>query len=190
MEQRPAYGVGPAAYGDEPPANVAQLAHQRQLGPRLASRYLANPFAVAGFYLVLALACLGLLALGSTVFEDTDGILGAVIRFAVLFLCFGFVGTLTASIAVLVRGAQSFHVYAGGFIHRRNSRLQVWTWPELAELAPVIGKRGDQSGKLLSYQLVPRQGKPVPVPLVIEDGRDQFMDRLIGALQQAGVPVR
>lgn len=190
MEQRPTYGAGPVPIGDEPPANVAEVAHRHQLGPRLASRYLANPFALSGMYFVAALACLGVLVLASTVFEDVDGALRAVARFGALFMCFGFVVALTSAIAVLVRGAQSYHLYAGGFVHRRNSRLRVLAWYEIAELAPVIGKRGAQAGKLLSYQLVPRQGSPVPVPLVIEDGRDAFMDRLIAALQQAGVPVR
>jgi hypothetical protein len=176
--------------GEEPPANVAEVAHRHRLGPRLASRYLANPLMLSGFYFVGSMACLGLLVLASTAFEDVEGVLSPVVRFGALFLCFGFVGALTAAIAILVRGAQSYHIYTGGFVHRRNSRVRALAWPEIAELGPVIRKRGDQAGKVLSYRLVPRQGAPIPVPLVVEDGRDQFMDHLVAALQQAGVPVK
>jgi hypothetical protein len=184
------YGSGAAPLGDEPPANVGGAAQSRGLGPRLASRYLANPVMMAGFYFVGALVCLGLLVLASTVFEDVEGALSPLVRFGALFLCFGFVGALTAAIAILVRGAQSYHVYAGGFVHRRNSRVRPLGWSEVAELRPVVAKRGDAAGKVQSYQLAPHQGAPVAIPLVIENGRDEFMDRLIAALQQAGVPVK
>jgi hypothetical protein len=184
------YGSGAGPIGDEPPANVGTAAQARGLGPRLASRYLASPIMMAGLYFIGALVCLGLLVLASTVFEEPEGALRAVLRFVALFACFGFVGALTAAIAILVRGAQSYHVYAGGFVHRRNNKVRVFGWPEVGELRPFVGKRGDQAGKVLSYQLVPQQGAPVPIPLVIENGRDEFMDRLIAALQQAGVPVK
>jgi hypothetical protein len=186
------YGAGAGPVGDEPPANVGAAAQSRGLGPRLASRYLPSPFAMAGLYFIGALVCLGLLILASTLFDEPDGrgAVTAVLRFGALFACFGFVGALTAAIAILVRGAQSYHVYAGGFAHRRNSRVRALGWPEVSELRPIVNKRGDAAGKVQSYQLVPHQGAPVAIPLVIENGRDEFMDRLIAALQQAGVPVK
>jgi hypothetical protein len=184
------YGAGAGPVGDEPPANVGTAAQSRGLGPRLASRYLANPVVMAGFYFIGALVCLGLLVLASTVFEEPEGAIRPLVRFGALFLCFGFVGALTMAIAVLVRGAQSYHVYAGGFVHRRNSRVRALAWPEVSELRPIVNKRGDAAGKVQSYQLVAHQGAPVAIPLVIESGRDEFMDRLIAALQQAGVPVK
>lgn len=185
------YASSPGAtpLGEEPHPAVTALAHNRQLGPRLASRKLLNPLMVGGVSLVVALACLGLLILMSTVFPDPEGALTPLVRGAALFFCFGFVGALTYSIATLVRGAQSFHVYAGGFVHRRNSKVRAYGWPEVAELRPVVGKRGDAAGKVQSYQLVPRSGPPVGIPLAIENGRDEFMDQLMAVLHHHGIRV-
>jgi hypothetical protein len=190
----PGLGAGPhpgaTPIAEEPPAQVTALAHQHQLGPRLASRRLANPVLVATISLVAAAASLGLLILLSSIGSDIDGgVLRSVVRFAALFLCFGFVGLLAYGIAALARGAQSFHVYAGGFIHRRNSKLRAFAWPEIVELRPVVGKRGDTAGKIQHYRLTPRAGKPIAIPLDIQGGRDEFMDHLMAALRHHGVPV-
>jgi hypothetical protein len=185
------YASGPGAtpVGEEPPPGVTAMAHSRQLGPRVASRKLMNPFVVAGVSLVIALGCLGLLIIMSTVFSDVEGALSPLVRGLALFLCFGFVGALTYGLATLARGAQSFHVYAGGFVHRRNSKVRAYGWAEVAELRPVIGKRGDAAGKVQSYQLVPRSGPPIGIPLAIENGRDEFMDQLMAVLRHHGIRV-
>jgi hypothetical protein len=180
---------GPDPLAEQPPPAVAALAQSRQFGPCIANRKLMNPLMVGGVSVVVALACLGLLILMSSVFSDVEGALSPLIRGAALFFCFGFVGALTYGIATLVRGAQSFHVYAGGFVHRRNSKVRAYAWPEVAELRPVVGKRGDAAGKTLSYQLVPRGGAPIGIPLAIENGRDGFMDELMAALRHHGVRV-
>jgi len=56
-------------------------------------------------------------------------------------------------------------------------------------LAPAYGKRGDNTGKLLHYRLVLRDGSAVTVPLLVRDGRDEFVDRLMALLRDAGVAV-
>jgi hypothetical protein len=185
------YASGPGAMplGEEPPPNVTAMAHSRQLGPRLASRKLANPLAVFGLSILASAASLGMLILFSWIGQSVDGVLHAIVRFGGLFFCFAFVGALVYGLATLARGAQSFHVYAGGFVHRRNSKVSAYNWPEVAELRPVIGKRGDTAGKLQSYQLVPRSGSPIGIPLAIENGRDPFMDQLMAVLQQHGIRV-
>lgn len=181
-------GATPA--GEEPPPPpVTALAQSRGFGPLVASRKLANPLVVSGLSLVAALVCLGLLILMSSLFPDVEGALTPLIRGAALFLCFGFVIMLTYAIATLVRGAQSFHIYGGGFVHRRNGKVHAYAWPEIAELRPVVGKRGDAAGKVQSYQLVPRSGPVVAIPLAIENGRDPFMDQLMAALHHHGIRV-
>src|SRR5256885_9110152 len=175
--------------GEEPPVEVADVARDRGLGPRVASRKLANPLVVAGISLGAAVLALVLLMAFAGLHPPTHGLLYPLVRFVGLFLCFGFVGALVYGIAALVRGAQSFHVYAGGFVHRRNGKVRAVTWPEVAQLSPVTGKRGDNTGKLLHYQLVLRDGSTIAVPLQIVNGRDEFMDHLMATLRGNGIPV-
>jgi hypothetical protein len=175
--------------GDEPPVDVSQLAQTRGFGPRVASRALASPLVTGGLGLVAAAACVGLLMLFGALHPPRTGLLYPVMRFIALFLCFSLVGALVFSIRAFVRGAQAFHVYAGGFIHRRNGKARAFGWPEVGELRPVYGKRGDTAGKLLHYQLVPRTGAPVAIPLHLVDGRDAFMDQFMAVLDRNGIPV-
>jgi hypothetical protein len=175
--------------GEEPPAEVADAARDRGFGPRVASRKLANPLVVAGVSLAVAVLALVLMMIFGALHPPTHGVLYPVMRFVALFLCFGFVGALVYGIAALVRGAQSFHVYAGGFVHRRNGKVRAVAWPDVAQLTPATGKRGDNTGKLLHYQLVLRDGSTIAVPLVIVDGRDEFIDHLMAALRGSGIPV-
>ena len=106
-----------------------------------------------------------------------------------LVLCFTMFSMLTFAVRSFARGAQSFHVFAGGFVHRRNGRSRAYAWPQVAELRPVLKRRGDDAGKLQSYQLVLRDGGAVTVPVEIVDGRDPFLDHLMGLLDRHGIPV-
>lgn len=190
------YGVGPAAgegpagaAGEQPPPDVAATAQRGQLGPHLATRQMMHPLVAGGLGLLASLASLGLLILVSYLATDIDGPVRALLRFVALFFCFAFVGALAWGIAALVRGNRSFHVYAGGFIYRHNGKMRVITWPEVTDLRPVIAKRGAASGKIQHYQLTLHNGKHVPVPLAIVDGRDPFMDQLMAVLRHSGIPV-
>jgi hypothetical protein len=184
--------------GDEPPADVTYLAQTRGFGTQLASRALANPLAVAGGALLVAAVLLGLMVLVGQGVDatgigrrsvDTAGAIHAVLHFLALFLCFGMVGALGYGVRALARGRQSFHVFTGGFVHRRNGKCRAYAWPEVAELRPVFVQRGDDAGKLRCYRLVPRDGTAIMIPLVIVGGRDPFMDELMSVLDQNGVPV-
>ncbi|MFI1991673.1 hypothetical protein [Actinoplanes sp. NPDC020271] len=74
-------------------------------------------------------------------------------------------------------------------MHRRNGKVRAYVWPDVAELKPVLQTRGEDKGKLMHYALVPRHDKPIAVPVAIVDGRDTFLDNLMGLLQQHGIPV-
>jgi hypothetical protein len=187
----PAPGAGAAgAAAEQPRPDVAAAAHSRQLGPHLATRRLLNPLVAGGLGLLAAVASLGLLVLVSFLASDIDGPVRSLLRFIALFCCFTFVAALAWGIAALVRGNRTFHVYAGGFIYRHNGNIRVITWPEVADLRPVIAKRGEASGKIQHYQLTLHDGKHISVPLAIVDGRDHFMDQLMAVLQYGGIPVR
>lgn len=190
------YGLGPApgagaagAAAEQPPPDVASVAERRQLGPHLTTRQLMNPLVAGGLGLIASVVSLGLLVLVSFLASDIDGPVRALLRFIALFFCFAFVGAFAWGIAALARGSRSFHVYAGGFIYRHNKKIRVITWPEVADLRPVIAKRGQASGKIQYYQLTLHQGKHISVPLAIVDGRDHFMDQLMAVLHHNGIPV-
>jgi hypothetical protein len=173
----------------EPPADVLAAAHDNQLGPYVTSRFLANPWAMSFIYFIVALVCLGIMLGVGQIGEGSEGVLYTILRIFALVGCFGFVGALTTSIAVLVKGFQSWHLFAGGLVHRRNGKVTAVSWPQIAEVRPLVTKRGDNAGKVQNYQVVPRAGTPIAIPLVIADGRDEFLDALFATVRQHGVPV-
>jgi len=93
------------------------------------------------------------------------------------------------AIRAFARDAQSYHVFAGGFVHCKNKHSTAYAWNEIAELTPFRQRAGQDRSKLLHYRLVPRGGRPIAIPLVIVEGRDSFMDNLMGMLDHNGVPV-
>lgn len=173
-----------------PPA-VTDLVRSRGLGDLVSTRFTANPVMVAVVSFVVAVVCVGLMFGVSAIGENTDGFLRSVLRLFALVGCFGMVASLAYGIRALVAGAQTFYIYTNGVVHRRNSRARAFTWDELAELRSVIGTKGDDAGKLLHYQLVPRTGAgaPMAIPLLLVDGRDEFVDNLIAAMRYHGRPV-
>jgi hypothetical protein len=181
--------AGSTAPSTEVPPAVAQVAAQRGFGSLISTRALANPVAMGLLGLVGAAVCLGLLILVSQIGEGSTGIVYGVLRFLALFACFAMFGALAFGISSLVRGAQSNYIYPGGVIHKRNSSVRSYSWSEVKELRGIIATKGDSAGKLLHYQLTPTTGKPFLIPLNIVDGRDEFLDHLIAALQQNGRPV-
>lgn len=190
MGSGPPSSPDPTASSEPLPPAVLTAAHSRQLGPPVATRKLPNPLLVSGVSVLLAFGSLGLLVLVSWWATDITGPLRTLLRAVALFSCFSFVGLLAYAIAVLVRGAQAFYLFAGGFVHRRNSRVRALAWPEVAELRPMVAKRGSAAGKVQSYQLVARDRKTIAVPLVLQDGRDLFMDQLMAVVARYGIPIR
>ncbi|BCY11214.1 hypothetical protein [Actinoplanes sp. L3-i22] len=174
---------------EEPSADVTALALSRGLGHRVDSRKLANPVTRGAGLLLAAAASIGLLVLLSYLGQDSDGFFWEVLHVIALVFCFSAVFLIVSGLRVFIVGAQSFHVFANGFVHRRNGRVQAYTWPEVTELKPVLQTRGEDRGRLLSYALVPRQAKPIAIPVAVVDGRDPFLDNLMGLLQHHGIPV-
>jgi hypothetical protein len=165
------------------PEDVTTLAMSRGLGHQVADRSLPSPLKAGGSWIAVAAASLLMLFLAS-LGHDTDGLLYGVLRFVGLFFCFLMVYSLAMGIRVFVQGAQSFFVYTGGFVHRRNGRSQAFTWPEIVEMKPLLRK-----GQLVNYLLVPRNRKPIGIPVVMENNRDSFLDNLMGLLHHHGIPV-
>ncbi|GAA4603821.1 hypothetical protein BJY16_004754 [Actinoplanes octamycinicus] len=167
----------------ETPADVSSLAYSRGLGHQVADRSLPSPLKAGGSWLAVAAVSLLLLFLAS-LGHDTDGIVYGLLRLVGLFFCFLMVYSLAMGIRIFIQGAQSFHVFTGGFVHVRNNRAQAFTWAEIAECKPLLRK-----GQLVNYQLVPRGRKPINIPVILVDNRDAFLDNLMGLLHRHGIPV-
>ena len=165
------------------PEDVTALAMSRGLGHQVADRSLPSPLKAGGSWIAVAAVSLLLLFLVS-LGHDTDGLLYGILRFIGLFFCFLMVYSLAMGIRVFIQGAQSFYVFANGFVHRRNGRSQAFTWPEIVEMKPLLKK-----GQLVNYLLVPRHRKPIGIPVVLENNRDSFLDNLMGLLNRHGIPV-
>jgi hypothetical protein len=99
------------------------------------------------------------------------------------------VGFVIYGIALLIRGKRSYHVFANGFVHRRNATVWAYRWAEVAELRGRLFTEGENAGRVMDYELVPQAGKEIIVPLEVVDGRDTFVDALITGLREAGRPV-
>jgi hypothetical protein len=181
--------TSPEPYGADPPAEIANAALSRGLGRRLGSRYLVSPAISGGVSLAALAGCILLFALLGVLGPHAPAAAREVLRIVAHVMCLATVVAIVYVIKSFARGAQSYHVYAGGFVHRRNSRVTAYTWGELAELKPFIQKVGEDKGRLVHYRLVPRQGRTIAVPVEITDGRDPFLDHLMARLDEHGVPV-
>jgi hypothetical protein len=175
----------------EVPMEISQAAQARGLGPLLSERQLANVRNRFLLWLVIALACLGLLigvsAVGSkmSVFDA----MYSVVRFIGLFFCFGMVFAIGTAIRTLVVGNRAYFVYSEGFVYRHNGKVRAFTWPETTGLQSVLGKRGDAAGKLSHYNLLVQGSEPIMIPIRIVNGRDEFLDHLMAALNRHGRPI-
>ena len=182
------YTGGNVAPTIDVPPEIAQAAHQRGFGPLLSTRALAHPLARFALWLVIAVVSFGLLVTISYFAQGSSGVLHSVMRFVGLFFCFGGVYAVVVAIRSLVVGARAYFVYTNGFAYKHNGKVQAYAWPEVQALQSVVGTRGDAAGKLLHYNLV-TPASSIIVPVQIVNGRDEFLDHLIAALNRHGRPI-
>jgi hypothetical protein len=176
------------------PPEVQQAAAQHGFGPLLGTRLLNRPVITALVYLAVGVACFLLLMLSSWVLTSvfhpkSFSLLWSILRIIPLAFCFGMVIAPVYALRILVTGSQSFFAYANGLVYLHRRRIQTVAWQEVNELRSVIATRGDNAGKLLHYSLIPASGSPVPLPIVVVDGRDEFLDHVIAALRHYRKPI-
>jgi hypothetical protein len=174
-----------------PPAEVEDAARRRGFGSLISCRALPNPVVTAATWLGVSAAGFVLLYVIAAIGADLDpfSFLRSVLHAVAFGLFFVALYGVVFAIRRLVVGPRSYWVFDNGFIHKQRTTTQALSWAEVQGLAPVIGSKGDTAGKVLEYRLVPATGKPIAVPLAIENGRDPFMDALMAALQRHGKPI-
>ena len=185
----PALPGGGGAPPVEVPTDVTQAAQARGFGPLLSERQLPNARNRFFMWLLIAAGCLGLLILTSTVQPSIFSWLYQLLHFIALFFCLGMVYAIVIAIRTASLGNRSYFVFTEGFAYRHNSKVQAFSWQEISGLQAVIGKRGDATGKLSHYNLLPQGSRPIMIPINIVDGRDEFLDHLMAALNRHGRPI-
>lgn len=174
---RPGGAPTPLAAGSVPEP-VARLAAGAGLGAYVAERGWGSPWQKAGQSLLLVVAAI--------VGEILIRVLGILFLLNVPLLLM-FVGGVSNAIAALVRGRQDNYLFAAGLVHARGAALRVVRWPEVTRLGKSAGNRGLTGGRRFPLHL--HDGGTINIPLVLVDGRDEFMGRLADLLRQHGRPV-
>jgi hypothetical protein len=175
------------------PNAVGRLAAQRNFGPFLdirrevpVSEALIKGWGTAG-------VSFGLMILVSWIASDTGvfSLARSILRFFALIFFFMFVWGLVYGIRGLVVGSRVHYLFSGGLVHSRRSGLRAVAWPEVAVLKSVYNRRQQGSeGKVLGYRVESRDGSSFTIPLALVNGRDAFIDQVVGNLRAHNRPIQ
>jgi hypothetical protein len=175
------------------PEEVLQRAGERSLGAPVDARREVGgaPAVLTG--LVVAGGSLALLigvgAVGEAADASPFSAVFSLLRFVALFFFFSFVWGVLSAIRGAVVGTRITYLFAGGLVHRRRRSLRPVPWSGIDALESVIDKR-DRAGKVAGYRVKVSEGPDFVVPLLLVDGRDPFIDRVVDELAACGRPVR
>jgi hypothetical protein len=178
--------TAPDAVAFAPSPKVSRIAASHGLGHLLGSRKRANPFADAGGWLIVSMACFAVLYLSDTYLPPS--VAGSFVHpiQRVVTVVFASLGLIAFAFAIraLALGARAYFIYAEGLVYLRNGKAQIVGWSDVTGLTAVHGTRGTPR----HYQLRLRRGRPVAVPLSTVDGRDPFVDQLVAIVRGHGRP--
>lgn len=175
------------------PPEVDRLAGTRGLGEYITARHGVSPSrALATGAAIAAIALAFLIVLSgpvsnASVFPSAYSVLHAV-YLGFLFMLVAGVGQ---GIRGLVAGAQAHYLYAGGVVHTRRSVARAVAWQDVIQLRSIHRRRGDRPdvGEVVGYRLEARDGTSIVIPLVLTEGRDAFVDRIVAALRTHNRPI-
>ena len=184
------FSGGTAATGETPRA-VEETARQLGFGALICKRDPGSPAIGASIWLVGGICLMGV-AYGISVMlshVDPFSLEHSVIR--VVGSAFALTGLylIVTAFVVAIGGARGYFIYANGFVYRHRRSIQAFAWHEAVALRPRLGRKGRSTGKVTYYDLIDPDGKVIHIPLMIENGRDEFMDRLIALMSRHGKPV-
>lgn len=175
------------------PPEVDRLAAEQGLGEYLTVRHAGSPSRALATGAVMAAIALAFMFVLHGPLSDASAFSFSysVLRAVHLGFLLMFVAGVGHGIRGLVAGAQAHYLYAGGIVHRRRSGLRAVAWPNVAQLRSVHHRRGDRSavGEVVGYRLEAHDGTAVPIPLVLSEGRDAFVDRIVAALRAHNRPI-
>jgi hypothetical protein len=190
VSEEPRAPVGPA--GEQVPEAVGRAAAEHGLGALVDVRR-EVPMGAAvvrgGVVAVVSTALLvlvGYLAKDLSVFDLSYSLM----RFVGLVLFFTAFGGFLYAVRGLVVGSRSHYLFAGGLVHLRRGGPRAVAWPQVDLLKPVYNRRSQGSeGTVLGYEVQVGGRALFAVPLVLTDGRDPFVDRVIERLRAHDRPI-
>ncbi|MFC5182715.1 hypothetical protein [Actinomadura harenae] len=175
------------------PDPVTRLAADRGLGALVDVRRQLTTASMTIIGVVTSVVCV-LLMWGLFELTKSASFLSSLhqIAYAVhLPLLFGLVWGVGYTIRGLAQGGRAHYLYENGLVFARRTRQDAFTWQDITGLSPLYERRDQgREGKVLGYTITPSRGAPFAVPLVLKDGRDPFMDRIITNVQALGRPVQ
>lgn len=202
MTQVPEASGQPAAEDEapvppEPPAAVAELAAQHQLGQLHDARVVASAWTIGRMALIVG---------GISIVPTAIGYLGD----NTIFMLIGLAGLFGILVAVVIAayaiktaaaGADDWYLYTNGVVAQRRRQLQVTTWPDVASVSrkrmgnlanskSMLGNPLINPQTVRGYELGLRGGGTVFVMAVdaFADGK-RLGTRLEELASQAGVTV-
>lgn len=188
---------GPAAAGDrtsgpaDPPERITRIAAQRGLGGLVDVRRelsTGGSLITGGGTAAVSIAGMWLLSLipGAT---SAFSWVHSVVRIFVLMLFFAMVWGIVIAVRGLVVGSRACFLFEGGLVAKRRSGPIAVSWPEIAVLRTVYRRNQGSEGKIAGYRVEIGNGPSFVVPLVLVDGRDAFIDRIVERLRAHGRPI-
>ena len=177
------------------PEPVTQLAAQRGFGALIDMRSDGTRAEKALGGCAIAVGSLLLMVLVAYLAPEDDpfsfSLLSSVLRFFALFFLFVAVWAAAAGLRGLIVAPRSHYLYEGGIIYAAGKRLQPAAWEEISHLTTIYGNRATGTkGKILGYKVWLGDTTSFDVPLILTDGRDSFMDRIIHEVRSRNRPIR
>lgn len=173
------------------PGEVARFATGYGLGELIdVRREIPEKAAIKGFGLA-ALLFLGLLTTSGLAEPlSAFSLLYSVLRLIALLFFFASLWMLIYGIRALVIGPRAYYLYAGGLVCGGRGQPRAASWSDVLRLEPVYNRRSQGSeGKIMGYRVELKDGSNFALPLVLVDGRDAFIDRVVDCLRSPGRPI-
>ncbi len=198
QDRAPADSTGaprPASFPGTAPDLVQRLSASRGFGDLIDTRHEISRKGALFRGCVLIVGSSGLLAVLFGVVGAPDLITSStafyfIFNFIRLFLLCSWVAGVGFVLRGIFVGSRSHYLYAGGLVHNRRGGPFAVAWPELAAFKSFYNRRGtSQAGRILGYRVTTRDGRSFTIPLVLVNGRDRFIDVIIGNLRAYGRPI-
>ena len=108
--------------------------------------------------------------------------------FALVFF-FAMVWGIIMAVRGLVVGSRACFLFEGGLVAKHRTGPIAVAWPEITALKTVYRRNQGNEGKVAGYRVETPNGTAFAVPLVLVDGRDAFIDRIVGQVRALGRPI-
>ncbi|WP_345438681.1 hypothetical protein [Actinoallomurus vinaceus] len=113
----------------------------------------------------------------------------SVARIFALVFFFAMVWGIVMAVRGLLVGSRACFLFEGGLIAKRRTGPVAVAWPEITALKTVYRRNQGNEGKVAGYRVETPNGTAFAVPLVLVDGRDAFIDRIVGHVRALGRPI-